>query len=304
MLGPLFYPRRYPPSREPRPPRFERRVKLPIGWLLERLATPFARWDRMPLTTPQVDLAVRGLPEAFEGYRIALVSDLHHGPVVPTWWLAKAMDTATDLSPDLIVLGGDYVSHSLSDLEGLPETLRRLRARDGVVAVLGNHDHWVSAEAVRTALRAAGIEELWNAHRLIRRGAGCLAVAGVGDFTHDAIRLDDALAGVPAHVPRVLVSHNPDVAGYLPEALRVDVILSGHTHGGQAHWPLIGPLSVPSQFGKRFLSGRVRVGYSELFVSTGVGSAALPLRRRNPPMVPVVRLVAAEAPDPGAPSRG
>ena len=291
MIGPIFYQRRRrPPSEVPRPPRFERRVKMPIGWLVERLSAPFGRWKRAVLRTPEIPVPIEGLAAEFAGYRVALVTDLHHGPVVPGWWLERAADRAAALGHDLIALGGDFVSHARSDLEGLAAVLARFHAPDGVVAVLGNHDHWVGAALVSEVLERAGVELLVNRHRLLRRGSGTLAVAGVDDLTHGAVRFGDALGGVPGSTPVVLLSHNPDLVEYLPPGVRVDLMLSGHTHNGQLHWPLIGPLTVPSQFGGRYLHGLHRVGRAQLYVSAGVGSGAIPLRWGNPPELPVMRL--------------
>ena len=290
MIGPLLHPQPYPPARQRRPPRFARLVKVPFGWLMERLAAPFVRWDRVRLETPEIVVAIRDLPQAFAGYRIALVTDLHRGPVVPAVWLERVAQRAAELAPDLIVLGGDFVSHVRSDLEGLDATIARFQAPDGVVAVLGNHDHWVGADAVAAVVERGGAALLLNRHRLIRRAGAALAVGGVDDFTHGAVRPDDALAGVAPDVPRVLVSHNPDLIEYLPAGLRVDVMLSGHTHNGQAHLPVIGPLTVPSQFGGRYMHGLKRVGGTWLYVSAGVGTAAVPFRWGNPPEMPVIRL--------------
>jgi len=172
--------------------------------------------------------------------------------------------------------------------------LARFRARDGVVAVLGNHDHWVGPDAVSAVLERAGVTLLTNRHVLVRRGAATLAVAGVDDFTHGATRPDEALAGVAPEIPRILLSHNPDLIEYLPAGLRVDVMLSGHTHNGQLHFPLLGPLLVPSQFGGRYMHGLKRVGETWLYVSAGVGTAAIPMRWGNPPELPVIRLQKAE----------
>lgn len=294
MIGPLFHPRRYPPNREPRPPVLERLVKVPFGWIVERVAAPFTAWERARLATPEVAVRIRGLPPAFAGYRIALVTDLHRGPVVPAAWLEHVAARATDLEPDLVVLGGDFVSHVKRDLEGLEAVLARFRAPDGVVAVLGNHDHWVGAAEVGAAVQRAGVTLLVNRHCVLRRGSATLVVAGVDDFKHGGIRLDDALGGVPPDIPRVLVSHNPDLVEYLPPGLRVDVMLAGHTHNGQIHFPFIGPLTVPSQFGGRYLHGLKRVGDTWLYVSAGVGTAALPMRWGNPPEMPVIRLEAAD----------
>jgi len=291
VIGPFFYPRRHPPARERRPPVFERFTKMPLGWAVERLAAPFARWDRARLDTPDIAIPIRGLPPEFAGFRMALVSDLHHGPAVPAWWLERVAERVAELDPDLVVLGGDFVSHARSDLNGLEQVLARFRARDGAVAVLGNHDHWVDPDLVGSVVERSGATLLLNRHRLIRRGAGRLAVGGVDDFTHGAVRPDEAFAGVPSDVPRLLVSHNPDLIEYLPAGLRVDVMLSGHTHNGQAQLPLVGPLTVPSQFGRKYLHGLARFGETWLYVSAGVGSAWVP-RWRNPPEVPVIRLLA------------
>jgi predicted MPP superfamily phosphohydrolase len=262
-----------------------------VGWLAERLAAPLHRWDLISIETPDVALALRGLGAELVGYRIALVTDLHHGPAVPARWLAHVADRVTELAPDLVVLGGDFVSHARSDLEGLERVVGRFRAPDGVVAVLGNHDHWVGPDLVAAAVERGGATVLLNAHRLIRRGVAALAVGGVDDFTHGAVRPDEAFAGVAADIPRVLVSHNPDMIEYLPAELRVDVMLAGHTHNGQAHLPVIGPVTVPSQFGRKYLHGLKRVGQTWLYVSAGVGSAWIP-RWGNPPELPLIRLVA------------
>ena len=292
MIGLFLHPRRHPPARERRPPVFERLTKARVGWVVERLAAPFVRWESARLETPEIALPVRDLDPRLVGYRIALVTDLHHGPAVPERWFARVADRVAELAPDLVALGGDFVSHARSDLDGLDGILARFRARDGSVAVLGNHDHWVDPDMVSRTVERAGARLLTNRHELIRRGTAALAVAGVDDFSHGAVRPDDALAGVPPDVPRVLLSHNPDLIEYLPAGLRVDVMLSGHTHNGQAHLPLVGPIIAPSQFGRKYLHGLKRAGDTWLYVSAGVGSAAIP-RWRNPPELPVLRLTAA-----------
>lgn len=288
----FFHPRRYPPGRERRVPLLERLTKVPLGWAAERLAAPLFRWDDARLEMPEVSLTVHDLAPDFAGYRIALVTDLHHGPAVPTRWLWRVAERVAEVTPDLVVLGGDFVSHAHSDLRGLDEIVAQFRARDGTLAVLGNHDHWVDPDGVAASVERGGARLLMNRHVLMRRGTGALAIGGVDDFSHGAVRPDDALAGVPLHVPRVLLSHNPDLIEYLPAGLRVDVMLSGHTHNGQAHLPLIGPITAPSQFGRRNLHGLKRVGHTWLYVSAGIGSAWVP-RWGNPPELPVIRLTPA-----------
>src|SRR5213083_1892395 len=247
-MGLFLHPRRYPPAQERRPPLLERLTKQPLGCVAERLARPLMRWDRARLDTPDIAVPVEGLSREFVGYRLALVTDLHHGPAVPTWWLERMADRVRELDTDLVALGGDFVSHARSDIDGLERVLARFRGRDGVVAVLGNHDHWVDPDQVGAAVERSGATLLLNRHRLIRRGSAGLAVGGVDDFTHGAVRPDEAFAAVGPEVPRVLLPHNPDLIEYLPAGLRVDVMLSGHTHNGQAQLPLVGPLTTPSQF--------------------------------------------------------
>ena len=293
MKGPFLHAGPIAPSPERRPPLWERRLKLPVGWCVERLFAPFARWDPRALLTPEVPVAIRGLSPAFGGYRIALVTDLHHGPCVPYTWIHHVATRAIELAADLVVLGGDFVSHVRADGDGLDRALAEFRARDGVVAVLGNHDHWADPDFVTAMVQAAGVEVLTNAHRMVRRGAAMLAVAGTDDFTHGATRVDLALAGVPADVPRVLVSHNPDLIEYLPAGARVDLMLSGHTHNGQVHFPWVGPLTVPSQFGRKYLHGLKRFRDTQLYVSAGVGTVSIPFRWGNPPELPIIRLEAA-----------
>ena len=292
MNGFFLHPRRRAPARERRVPLLERLTKFPFGWAAERIAAPFFRWDKAVLETPEVDLAISGLGAQLDGYRIALVTDLHHGPAVPMSWLCRVAERVTEMEPDLVVLGGDFVSHSRSDLRGLDEIVARFHARDGTLAVLGNHDHWVDPDAVAESVERGGARMLVNQHVLISRETGVLAIGGVDDFSHGAVRPDEALAGVPHDVPRVLLSHNPDLIEYLPPDLRVDVMLSGHLHNGQAHLPLIGPITAPSQFGRKYLHGLKRVNQTWLYVSAGIGSAWVP-RWGNPPELPIIRLTAA-----------
>src|SRR2546421_11624021 len=95
-------PRRYPPARERRPPRLERVTKRPLGWLAERLARPLIRWDRARLDTPEIAVPLAGLPAGLEGYRLALVTDLHPGPAVPTWGLRRLARPVPGLDADLV----------------------------------------------------------------------------------------------------------------------------------------------------------------------------------------------------------
>lgn len=290
MIGPLIRSPRHLPRSTPLVPGRRRRIENLASHCIEALAGPFSLWHLKRLRVERRDLSLRGLAPAFEGYRIAFLTDPHHSAVVPAWWIARAVSAVLAQSPDLILLGGDYLSHSPRYAGRLAELLRPLAARDGVFGVLGNHDHYVGAETVRQALREAAVTELRNHSVLVTRDGGALAVAGVGDLRFDVIDFAAAVRGVPDDVPRIVVSHDPDVFAFWPAHLRLDLMLSGHTHGGQAHLPWLGPPYVPSQFGYRFLGGLVREGTRQLYVSRGVGAITAAIRWRCPPEITLVVL--------------
>ena len=271
-------------------PGTARRLENLASDLVERIAAPLGFWRRKRLVVERMDATLTGLGPAFDDYRIAFLTDLHSSPVVPGWFIARAVTTALALEPDLILLGGDFLSHGARYAAGLAELLRPLAARDGVFAVLGNHDHYVGAELVREALAAAGARELRNTNVVLRRGGNELGLAGVGDLRFDVIDFESAVAGIPPDVPRLVVSHDPDVFAFWPADIRLDLMLSGHTHGGQAHLPVLGPPYVPSQFGFRYLAGQVREGERQLYVSRGIGAITAPFRWGCPPELTLVVL--------------
>ena len=290
MIGPLFRSPRRAPRRAPAVPGRARRLENLATHGFELVAAPFGFWRRKPLVVERAAFALDGLAAAFDGYRIAFLTDLHLSPLVPQWWIGRAVEMALGLEPDLILLGGDYLSHSARYAERLAPLLRPLAAPDGVYGVLGNHDHYVGADAVRRALREAGVVELLNRAVVLERGGAPLAVAGVGDLCFDVVDPGAALAEVGAAVPRIVLSHDPDVFAYWPAGVRGDLMLAGHTHGGQAHLPLIGPPYVPSQFGFRFLAGARRDGARQLYVSRGIGAITAPVRWRCPAELTLVVL--------------
>ncbi len=278
MIGPLLRsPKRTPRSTPSRPSPGRRFESGFVHWI-EILTGPFGFWRRKRLVVERRDVALEGLARSFDGYRIAFLTDLHYSAVVPAWWISRAVAAALALDPDVILLGGDYLSHSDRYAKGLASLLRPLSARDGVYCVLGNHDHYVGVDVVRRALREAGAVELLNRAVVVERVGGRLAIGGVGDLCFDVVDGALALAGVEPGVPRIVLSHDPDVFAYWPPAVRCDLMLSGHTHGGQARLPFLGPPYVPSQFGFRYLAGPIRDGRRQLYVSRGIGVITAPIR--------------------------
>lgn len=283
MIGPIFRSPRRGPRSTPLPPGTARRTKNLITDLFEYCVAPFARWEKETLVVERVEVRLRNLAPAFDGYRVAFLTDLHISPLVPAWWLDRAVEQAVALQPDLVALGGDFLDDDPHYIATLGDILRPLRAPDGVVGVLGNHDHYVGAQGVRGQLVEAGVRELYNENIVLARGDARLAIAGIGDLERDVIDFAQALAGVSEDVPRLVLSHDPDVFAYWPANQRMDLMLSGHTHGGQAYLPIIGPPYIPSQFGFRYLRGQFQDGQRQLYVSRGVGSSGVPFRWGCPP---------------------
>jgi hypothetical protein len=253
------------------------------------------------LVVRRLRFPVRDLPPALDGLRVLHLTDLHLGPFVSEARLRSVIDEANALRPDLVALTGDHVHGSPAYIPRVAALLGRLRPRLGVVGVLGNHDHWEGADASRAALRRAGVVLVENRHMYLGPGGittsarpGALCVGGVGDLWEDSPDLDRALAGVDPRTPRLLLCHHPDYAerpSVRRSATRVDLMLSGHTHGGQVSLPALGPPLVPSEHGRKYARGLVAGPRFPVHVSAGVGVAVLPVRLGVPPEMTLITLV-------------
>lgn len=224
----------------------------------------------------RVTLALPRLPAVFDGLRLAHLTDLHLDDWMTDDRLASIVDLTNRAVPDAVLLTGDYIT-GIPDLEtrlpALTEGLARLTAPLGVYAVLGNHDHWTDARAVRHALEAAGARELRNrAHRLERAGHS-LYLCGVDDYWERHADLDRVMDGLPEAACAILLAHEPDYADISAATGRFDLQLSGHSHGGQVALPLVGPVILPT-YAEKYPSGLYRVGRMWQYTSRGLGMVA------------------------------
>jgi hypothetical protein len=232
----------------------------------------------LELTSLEITLA--DLAPAFDGFRIVHLSDLHHGHGVPLEYLSQAVELANAQQPDLIAVTGDFIHKGFGHVEHAARVVGRLRAHHGVLAVLGNHDfsvrnalgwrrHRGLHSAIETALIDEGVQVLRNESIRLQRDAGHLHVLGVDDLWSGACDLDAAYTGVSGHEPCLLLAHNPRTVERL-NGRRSDLVLSGHTHGGQVDWPGLGRLFL-SKTNRRFAAGLYRHGETLLYVNRGVG---------------------------------
>ena len=231
---------------------------------------------------------LNGLPEAFRGFRILQLSDIHHSLFVSRDRVAEVVMLSNRLKPDLIALTGDFVTYSRASIEPVAEILGGLQASAGVVAVLGNHDFRVGAEVIERALIRRRIRVLRNRHLRLQEGGETLHVAGVDDYRYGA-DLRKALRGVPAGAPTVLLAHNPRLVDSAASH-GVGLMLSGHTHGGQVNVPLLGTVYGRSPEQLRYKIGWDRLGDTQIYVSRGIGTIVLPWRFRCPSEIACLEL--------------
>ncbi|HET7435397.1 MAG TPA: metallophosphoesterase [Thermoanaerobaculia bacterium] len=244
---------------------------------LAKIARAFgAHNDVNDIEVTQHEVSIADLPPEFDGYRIAFLTDTHVAPFMRPELYRAAVAEAVAFSPDLILLGGDFVTWQ-KHIPLLAEVLLPgLTARDGVFAVLGNHDYWANAEQVMATMRAGGVEFLINRSIAIQRGSAQLALLGIDEIYRGHPDPDAAFSRVDPHVPCLGISHHPDIIDRL-DGRRIDLLVCGHTHGGQIRFPLFGSVVVPSKHEGRYAAGFQREGGVLMYVSRGVG-AIPPLR--------------------------
>lgn len=227
-----------------------------------------------------LQVPVAGLAPAFAGFRIAQLTDFHGKHNVTDDYLGEAVALTTAQQPDTIVLTGDFVHAGFKHVDRVAEVLGQLRAPHGVYAVLGNHDFSVRNalgfrryrhlhRAVGDALQRRGIRVLRNESVCLEREQAKLYLSGVEDLWSRVCDLDQALQGLPADVPRVVLAHNPRTVEHL-NGHRCDLMLSGHTHGGQVHVPGLGRPTLGKR-ARRFAAGLYQINDTYLYVNKGIG---------------------------------
>ncbi len=239
-------------------------------------------YERHHIGVTRATLPVSGLPPPLDGLRIALLTDIHHSRLVPAGDVTKAVELALAARPDLIVLGGDYVTYGERAFVGpVAELLAPLRAPHGVFAILGNHD---DDRDMPAALTRHGMTVLRDQRtRLTIRGEG-LELAGIRFWTRRPADLTRVLRG--AQETTLLLAHDPRRLSEAA-ALNVPAVLSGHTHGGQVVLPGFGML-VKNRF--PVVAGLGQHDNTSIFVSRGIGTVYVPVRINCPPEVALVTL--------------
>jgi len=246
------------------------------------------------LTTSRQALALPGWPKELAGLKVAVLADLHVGsPFNGIDNLERIVRMTNELAPDLVLIPGDLVIDGVLggrwvSPEDSAAVLSRLSAPLGVWASLGNHDWWLDAPRVQTALEKRGIRALENDAVYLARGGAHFWLIGISDFREGPLDLPRARSKVTGAGPVLAFTHNPDVFPVIPWGF--SLLVAGHTHGGQVRIPLFGTPIVPSKYGQRYAAGHVVENGRHLFVSPGIGTSILPVRFRVPPEITLLEL--------------
>ena len=250
---------------------FANRAKLSFYTLIAAVAV--ASWTnytalKQPPVTEQT-IWIKNLPEAFEGYRIAQLSDIHTSALLGRERNKKIVDQTNALHPDLIVITGDLVDGTLEARQNDLLPFSELHAKDGVIAIEGNHEHYVAHEDWRKFFPTLGFHWLENEHEIIEKSGQRLAIVGITDpmakrYDRQEPALNQALRGIPQDATIILLSHQVKQSNIYAQ-FPIDLQLSGHTHGGQIwglHW-------LAQRLNNGFVKGLYRLGEMQLYINRG-----------------------------------
>ncbi len=286
--------------------RLSRRVFLKAGLCgAAGLALYAGEFERHWIEITRHEVALRGLPAAFDGMRIAQISDIHMDDFTEPIFLRHAIKLINREKPDAVFMTGDFVTALMAE-KRIPRHFDRETAEQcagiltgleckSLYASLGNHDHGVGAHQVTSALQSSGINVLRNTCVPIERGGSRFWLAGIEDplagHPKPELAIPASIRNVP-NEPVILLCHGPDYADSLlqePPGQAIDFMLSGHSHGGQVRLPFLGALVLPP-LGRKYVEGFFNLGRLQLYVNRGLGTIGLPFRFDCPPEITIFTL--------------
>jgi hypothetical protein len=279
--------------------KFLARTAVAVG------ATPFAAcaygllYERTEIVTTVNRIVLPRLPKAFDGFRIAQLSDLHIGPFMPAAEIRNCVTMVNQLKPDLVALTGDFVTWEGSPEGAVVQALSALKAPFGVFGCLGNHEIWAHVQDSITRLFARhGTKILRLENATIEHAGERLNLIGVDYETRTRFGPPSNLVGeylqgvAPLLAPdtvNILLSHNPNTFDRAAE-LGIDLSLAGHTHGGQVTLEYISPDLSPARLITPYVRGWFKKGDSQLYVNRGIGTIFSPVRFGSPPEITLYEL--------------
>lgn len=245
------------------------------------------------LVVERLTLPIKNLAPSLEGFRLVALGDFHLRPFTQPELVRQAVDLANSLQPDLTVLLGDYVWRDVEAIFELTPILAGLNARQGVYAIMGNHDLWTDVNVVQTGFDESRLPVLINQGLPITQGGGSFYLAGLDDGWAGKPDLAAALNNGSADSPIVLLLHEPDLADTYARYPEIALQLSGHTHGGQVRFPRLGGALVLPYLGRKYDMGLFQVKDLWVYTNRGIGVTNEPVRFNCPPEITEITLIAA-----------
>ncbi len=242
-----------------------------------------------------VPLKLKRLPESFSGLRVVQISDIHMGGWMNLERFQRVADLVLEEKPDILLITGDFLLGDASydavslAVDDLAAALSPLTGSIPSFAVLGNHDYWADAGAVRQMLSSSGVRDLTNTVFTLTRGSDKLHFCGVDDIWEGVVRLEDVTARLGDGDTAILLAHEPDFADVSAATGKFDLQISGHTHGGQVAIPFAGPPVLP-YLGQKYPSGLYKVGSMFQYTNRGVGMSRVAIRFNCPPEITLFTL--------------
>lgn len=252
---------------------------------------PDKKFEPEKIDLVEVDIELDNLGWNFHNYRILNLSDIHMGQWINPQYLDDLIDYVNTLNYDLAVLTGDYFSYVIEGYtDALEKSLKKLNADDGKFGILGNHDHWMGADIIREIFENSDIVDLSNDVVLLKKGDDKVNLAGVDSCTVCADNLDIVLSKLDSAYPTILLAHEPDFAKQSSQTGKIDLQISGHSHGGQFIIPKFETTPFRGPNSTKYPVGLYKVKDMTQYTSKGLGTNSFRIRINCKPEVTIITL--------------
>lgn len=252
----------------------------------------YAFYEPYRYTVKHYEITHPNIPKDFDGFKIAFLADIHYGRTSKLRFLTKIIDRVNSFRPDMVVLGGDYITHK-KYIEPCFEVIKSIEAPFGIYGVFGNHDVEESMEQTLYYMQKAGVQSVHNTGVWIKK-KNAIKVGGVGDFTTQDQDLDGLTHDLTKDDYAILLTHNPKYIYQIKDSDHIGLALAGHTHGAQfsmiKHLDKVTPNRINHKLGIKYLSGKYAKGTMDIIVSNGIGTAKFPFRFLTPPEIIMITL--------------
>lgn len=253
---------------------------------------PDKKFNEKKIDLVELDIELTNLGWNFHNFRILNLTDIHLGQWINPEYLDELVDFVNTLNIDLITLTGDYFSYVVDDYEkSLEKSFKKLDAEYGKFGVLGNHDHWMGADKVRTIFKNSNIVDLSNDVYTLQKEDDYLNLAGVDSCTVCADDLDKVLKKLPENIPSILLAHEPDFANESSKTNPFDLQISGHSHGGQFIIPKVETTPFRGPNSTKYPVGLYKIGNMTQYTSKGLGTNSFRIRINCKPEITIIKVL-------------